>query len=83
MLPPPGVRSTGFVPAAVSLWFYRLALERGYWDILLNEFIVVPYTRLFLFFDSLERWWTGLLSGWALRESDELKPYSGQIEDLP
>ena len=72
-----------FVPAGVSLWFYRLALERGYWDILLNEFIVVPYMRLFTFFDSLERWWTGLLSGWASRESDELKPYSGQIEDLP
>lgn len=70
-------------PEAVTLWIYRVALERGYWDVLLDEFVVVPYIRFFTFFDSLERWWTGLLSGWASRESDALKPYSGQFEDLP
>jgi NAD(P)H-quinone oxidoreductase subunit 5 len=72
-----------FLPEAVSLWLYRLALERGYWDAMLNEFIVNPYIRLFQFFDAVERAWVKLLSGGAARESDELKPYSGQIEDLP
>lgn len=72
-----------YFPEFISVWLYRFALERGYLDALLATYVVVPFTRLFEFFDSLERSWTGFLSGWAARESDELKPYSGQVEDLP
>jgi NADH-quinone oxidoreductase subunit L len=57
---PPGVRS----------WLYRLALERGYLDSLLNDYVAGPFVRAFRLFDSLERRWTGLLSG----SSDRTEP---------
>lgn len=72
-----------FFPGAFSVWLYRFALERGYWDAILSTYIVGPFVRLFTFFDKVERSWTDLLSGWAPRESDQLKPYSGHIEELP
>ncbi len=44
-------------------WLYRFALERGYLDAFLDEFIVRPFTRLFRYTDFLERRWTEFLSG--------------------
>jgi len=64
-------------------WLYRLALERGYLDALLSEYIVAPFVRLFRACDALERRWTDFLAGGASRESDLIKPISGQIEELP
>jgi NAD(P)H-quinone oxidoreductase subunit 5 len=72
-----------FCSEPVRVWLYRLAVERGYWDSLLNEYVVVPFTRLFQMFDGLERRWTDFLSGRASRASDQFKPYSGPIEELP
>jgi NAD(P)H-quinone oxidoreductase subunit 5 len=71
------------MPASARVWLYRLALERGYFDAFLNDYVVAPFVSVLEFFDKVERWWSGLLSGWATRESDQLNPYSGQIEDLP
>jgi NAD(P)H-quinone oxidoreductase subunit 5 len=63
-------------------WLYRLALERGYLDTTLVDYLVVPFTRTFRWFDAIERRWTDFLSGEASRESDQVNPHFGSIEDL-
>lgn len=44
-------------------WFYRFALERGYLDALMDEYIVRPFTACFSWCNSMEKRWTDLLSG--------------------
>jgi NADH-quinone oxidoreductase subunit L len=61
---------------------YRLALDRGYLDSLLLEYVVVPFVRVFRWFDRLERRWTDFLAGGASRESDRVKPHFGNIEEF-
>ncbi len=63
-------------------WLYRLALEQGYFDIILTEYVVRPFVRTFRWCDRLERRWTDFLSGGASRESDQVKPHSVAIEDV-
>ncbi|HEV3025425.1 MAG TPA: hypothetical protein VGX76_23300, partial [Pirellulales bacterium] len=43
-------------------WFYRLALERGYLDAFLTDWIVDPFLRAFRWCDALERRWTEFLT---------------------
>ena len=50
-------------PESVRVWYYRLALERGYMDSCLKDVIVRPFLRAFRLCDSWERNWTKLLSG--------------------
>ena len=52
-----------------SPWLYRFALERGYLDALLADYIARPVLRVFQACDALERRWTDLLSGRPSRES--------------
>jgi NAD(P)H-quinone oxidoreductase subunit 5 len=73
----------GLAPTGFRAWLYRFALERGYLDALLSEYVAAPFVRLFHGCDGLERRWTDLLTGRASRESDEVKPYSPAMEDLP
>jgi NADH-quinone oxidoreductase subunit L len=61
---------------------YRLALDRGDLDSVLLEYVVVPFVRVFRWFDRLERRWTDFLSGGASRESDRVKPHFGTIEEF-
>jgi NAD(P)H-quinone oxidoreductase subunit 5 len=70
------------VPAAVEQRFYRLALERGYLDELLNRVFVRPFISCFRLFDSLERRWTNLLAGDDHRESDNVPSHNEMIEEL-
>jgi NAD(P)H-quinone oxidoreductase subunit 5 len=63
-------------------WLYRLGLERGYLDTLLVDYVVVPFVRTFRWFDRVERRWTDFLTGEASRESDQVKPHFGTIEEL-
>ncbi len=42
---------------------YRFATERGYLDMLLDEFVVRPFTFAFAWSDRMERRWTRFLSG--------------------
>jgi NADH-quinone oxidoreductase subunit L len=64
-------------------WLYRFALDRGYLDSSLKEFIVTPYIKAFRWCDALERRWTDFLSGEASRESDRVnKPHFGNIEEF-
>jgi NAD(P)H-quinone oxidoreductase subunit 5 len=63
-------------------WLYRLALERGYLDAFLADYIVGPFCRVFRWFDSLERRWTDFLSREPSRESDQVPPHVVTIEEL-
>jgi NAD(P)H-quinone oxidoreductase subunit 5 len=65
-----------------NLWLYRLALERGYLDTLMTEFVVAPFVRACRFCDSLERRWTDFLTGRESRESDKVIPHFGTIEEF-
>ena len=64
-------------------WLYRFALERGYLDALLRDYVVGSRSSgSFRWCDALERRWTDFLAGEASRESDEVKPHFGTIEEL-
>jgi NAD(P)H-quinone oxidoreductase subunit 5 len=64
-------------------WLYRFALERGYLDALLAEYVVGPFVRLFRRCDALERRWTNFLTpGGASREPELVRPQSVILEDL-
>jgi hypothetical protein len=63
-------------------WLYRFALERGYLDATLIEFIVNPFVRAFRWCDAMERRWTDWLSGEASRESDRVSTHAATIEEF-
>jgi NADH-quinone oxidoreductase subunit L len=59
-------RSTGpltSAPGHVRSWIYRFALERGYLDAILTDYIARPFVRVFLWFDRWERRWAAFLAG--------------------
>jgi NAD(P)H-quinone oxidoreductase subunit 5 len=64
------------------LWLFRWSLERGYLDSLLGEFVVAPFVKSFRWCDRWERRWTNLLSHGPSRESDQVEPRFGTIEEL-
>jgi NAD(P)H-quinone oxidoreductase subunit 5 len=64
------------------VWLYRFALERGYLDSMLLNGVVVPFIGFFRGCDALERRWTDFLAGGASRESDQVMPQFGTIEEL-
>jgi len=70
------------IPAKWHVWFYRLALERGYLDAFLSDVLVRPFLRLLRGCDALERRWTDLLSGTSSRESEQLPPPPESLEEL-
>jgi NAD(P)H-quinone oxidoreductase subunit 5 len=81
-LPPAGVPWRRLATDRAHVWLYRLGMERGYLDSLLVDYIVVPFVRTFRWFDALERRWTDFLTGEASRESDQVKPHFGTIEEF-
>lgn len=52
-----------WAPERARVWLYRLALERGYLDAFLADYIAGPFIRIFQWFDSLEQRWTRFLAG--------------------
>jgi NADH-quinone oxidoreductase subunit L len=62
-------RGTGlrlrFVPGRLRLWLFRFALERGYLDALLADYVVAPFVKVFQWLDRLERRATDALAGRA------------------
>jgi len=69
-------------PAVQQPVWYRLALERGYLDTILVDYLTRPFLAVFKACDQLERNWTNLLSGGPSRESDEVAPFARSLEDL-
>jgi NAD(P)H-quinone oxidoreductase subunit 5 len=61
---------------------YRFALERGYLDSFLKDYVLSPFVRAMRWCDALERRWTDFLTGDASRESDQVKPHFGTIEEF-
>lgn len=70
------------VPGSARLFFYRLALERGYLDAILSDYIVRPFCAVFRWFDRCERRWTDVLSGGPSRESDQAHALPELVEEL-
>lgn len=71
---PPGSAS-GRMP----VWLYRFALERGYLDGLLDDWIVAPFVKLFRWFDGLERRATEILAG---QDASEPAPCPSRAEPI-
>lgn len=65
-----------------QVWWYRLALHRGYLDALLDGYIVGPLQRLFQWCDATERRWTNWLSGAKHGPPDDISLHSEIIEEL-
>jgi NAD(P)H-quinone oxidoreductase subunit 5 len=70
------------LPAAAGAWVYRLALERGYFDAFLTNYVAAPFVWLFRKCDRWEKGWTDFLTGKASRESEQLPPADIQVEEL-
>jgi NAD(P)H-quinone oxidoreductase subunit 5 len=81
-LPQAGATLSRLPSRSARTWLYRLGLERGYLDALLYDYVVIPYVRALSWCDALERRWTDFLSGEASRESDQVKPHFGSIEEF-
>lgn len=62
--------------------FYRWAMERGYLDAALSDYIVKPFLNVFRWCDAMERRWTDFLSGGRSRESDLNRPAAGSLDEL-
>lgn len=63
-------------------WLYRFALERGYLDAILSDYVVEPVLRVFRWCDRMERRWTDGLSSGRSRESDRVQPGAvGPLEE--
>jgi NADH-quinone oxidoreductase subunit L len=81
-LPQAGVPWVRPATGRASGWLYRLAVEQGYLDAILLEYVVRPFVRALQRCDRLERRWTDFLSGGESRESDQVKPHFGTIEEF-
>jgi NAD(P)H-quinone oxidoreductase subunit 5 len=70
------------VPLRLRPWMYRLALERGFLDSMLDDLIVEPFLRVFRWCDALERRWTDWLSGGPKPEPQETRAAPELFEEL-
>lgn len=66
----------------VAVWFYRLALERGYFDAVLTDWFVRPFFGFFQGCDALERRWTDFLTGGPSRNLERPPSSTGTLDDL-
>ncbi len=73
--------NTGFLPLSVRLRLYRFSFERGYFDSLLDEYLVKPFLYVFQTCDKFERRWTDYLTNDMSRESDSVPAVSLGSED--
>jgi NAD(P)H-quinone oxidoreductase subunit 5 len=71
-----------FVPENVRDRVYRFALERGYWDTMLGDYIVRPFKQFFRWCDAMERRWTDFLAGGQSRESDRIDLIGSVADEL-
>jgi NAD(P)H-quinone oxidoreductase subunit 5 len=81
-LPAAGVPWVRLMARRAGSWLYRLALQQGYLDAFLSDYLVGPFVRVFRGFDRLERRWTDFLAGGASRESDQVRPHTSSIEEF-
>lgn len=63
------------------IWVYRLSLQRGYLDSFLDDYLVNPFLRIFVFCDRMEKCWTDFLVGGKSRELSDSQ-HDAPLEDL-
>jgi NADH-quinone oxidoreductase subunit L len=61
-------------------WLYRFAMERGMFDVFLDEVIVDPFLRLFEWFDRVERRWASFLSREPMEKPCLIEPTLSSFE---
>ncbi len=71
-----------FLPLRWRAWCYRFALERGYLDSILNDFVAAPFRGIFEWCDGMERRWTDYLAGSGSRESDQVELQPEVVDEL-
>ena len=81
-LPPGGAPLPRRFSDRIAAWFYRLALERGYFDAVLTDCLVRPFVWLFQCCDRLERRWTDFLTGGPSRDLERPPSSTGTLDDL-
>jgi NAD(P)H-quinone oxidoreductase subunit 5 len=80
-LPQPAGPVGRIVGEPLRSWLYRFAMERGYLDSWLTDYLVNPFVRFFRWCDSLERVWTAFLSEPSAQKSEPVRPFADQIEE--
>jgi NAD(P)H-quinone oxidoreductase subunit 5 len=71
------------IPPSWRAALYRFGLHRGYFDSLLDDWIVRPWTVAFRWCDVLEQRWTNLLAGKPSRESGGDATLGGVAGEIP
>jgi len=71
------------LPRAWRPWLYRFALERGYLDAVLQDYLVGPFVRFFRWCDEMEHRWTSYLAGGSVPVSSPGATPAVRMEDLP
>ncbi len=70
------------IPESGREWLYRISMERGFLDAILDAYIVHPFIAVFRWSDRMERSWTDLLSGGESRESDRINRHTVSPEEF-
>jgi NADH-quinone oxidoreductase subunit L len=68
-------------PSGVSPWLYRLALERGYLDAWLSDYIARPVLTVLRACDKWERQASEVVSGRQTTTAHPLAPIAGSLEE--
>lgn len=71
-----------WLPASQLNRAYRFGFERGYFDALLNDFVIVPFVSVFRWCDRMERRWTDFITRGHSRESDSIATAPEIVEEL-
>jgi NADH-quinone oxidoreductase subunit L len=72
-----------WMPPRAKLRLYRLAIERGYLDALIDEYVVRPFGIVFRWCDEMERKWTRYLSKTKSRSVHPSAAAAPVVEELP
>lgn len=70
------------LPAGFRIRVYRFAMERGYLDAMIDDYLVAPFLAVFRWCDRAERRWTDTLSGGTSRESDQVRDSRSSLEEF-
>ncbi len=81
-LPLESAFSNGLIPASYRSWLYRFAIERGFLDTILDEYVVGKFTAVFRWCDRMEQRWTALLSGSKAEDTQQLMSHPAAPEEF-
>ncbi len=81
-LPARGGIWAGMLPERLHVWLYRFALERGYLDAWLTDYLVLPLVRAVEWCDAMELRWIERLSGAGADERSRRATPQASLDDL-